>query len=150
MRRMRHVTCAIYFLSLRLVEISITIQELVELIQRDPIFSQMLIYSVCRLNREIMEDFYRSFQRLLIYYKSNTKIVVKKLKGKCSFLSQSLHEVEIQNSKQRNNVKCRLFSLILKFMINSKVKKFVHKHYNDMKDIEVPKNEYLTLSFSNR
>ena len=150
LRRMRHVACSIYFLSLRLVDINLTIQELLEMIQRDPLFSQMLIYSVCRLNREIMEDFFRSFQRLLIFYKANTKAVVKKLKGKCLFLSQNLETVEIQNSKSRNNVKNRFFTLVLKFMINSKVRKFVREHYNELKQIEVPRNDYLTLSFSDR
>jgi len=93
-RRMRHVSCAIYFLSLRIIDINIAIQDLLEWISQDPVFSQMMYYSVSRLNREIVEDFFYRFQRLLLYYKSNTKTVVKNLKRHCEFLSQSMKEVE--------------------------------------------------------
>ena len=126
-RRIRHVSCAVFFLSLRLIDIHITVQELLDWIQLDPIFNKMMYYSVSRLNREIVDDFFQRFQTLLAFYQHNTKLVVKQLRGNCLFLSQSLGQIEVQSMKKRNNVKCHLFLNVIKFMLKSKVRNFIQK-----------------------
>lgn len=60
-RRIRHVACAIYFLSLRLIEINVNIQDLMNWISLDPVFSQMKYFSISRLAREMVEDFFKKF-----------------------------------------------------------------------------------------
>ena len=64
-RKIRHFSCAIFYISLRLIDISITLQELVVLLQEDPMFSKMLYYSVSRINRDICDEFVSKFLFLI-------------------------------------------------------------------------------------
>jgi hypothetical protein len=86
-RKIRHFSCAIFYMSLRLIEIQLTLQELVLLLQQDPMFSKMLYYSVSRINRDICEEFINKFMFLIDYYGTDAKRTVKYLKGYTAFLS---------------------------------------------------------------
>jgi hypothetical protein len=93
-RKIRHFSCAIFYLSLRLIDIKINIQELVNELKQDPMFSKMLYYSVSRINRDICTEFIDKFLFLIEYYRRNTGKVVRYLKGYSNFLSKNVSNVE--------------------------------------------------------
>lgn len=70
-RKIRHFSCAIFYMSLRLIDITITLQELVKILQKDPMFSKMLYYSVSRINRDICDEFVNKFLFLIEFYRRN-------------------------------------------------------------------------------
>lgn len=141
-RKIRHFSCAIFYMSLRLIGITITLQQLVTLLKDDPMFSKMLYYSVSRINRDICEEFINKFLFLVEYYRRNKRQVVKHLKGYSSFLSASVREIESLLNQRRTNIKSPLVVKTVTFMLKSKVAKF-------MKKISRYRAEYYSNNFEN-
>jgi len=120
-KRIRHLCCAIFHISLRVLDVNTTLLELIDLLKKEQMFNHMMYHSVTRIRREICAEIFGKFKILLKEFKLNKEKFILKL-GKLSWFLKVYRgkEAELSNLK-RMNIKCPLVLEIVKFMLKKKV-----------------------------
>lgn len=133
-KRIRHLCCAIFHISLRVLDVNTTLLELIELLKKEQMFNQMMYHSVTRIRREICAEIFGKFKILLNQFKKKKQKFVLKL-GKLSWFLKVYKGKEEELSKlKRMNIKCPLVLEIVKFMLKKKVIKIFSA---------IPKEDYV-------
>jgi hypothetical protein len=135
-KRIRHLCCAIFHISLRVLDVNTTLLELIEILKEEQMFNKMMYHSVTRIRREICSEIFGKFKILLEEFKQNKQKLTIKL-GKLSWFLKvySSKQHELSNLK-RMNIKCPLVLEIVKFMLKKKVIK-IFSEIGDNFDFEL-------------
>ena len=126
-KRLRHIACAIVFISLRICGISLTLLDVIEILKKEPILIHLHYSSVTRIIREICDECVDKFIQLLMLYESKKEVFIKKLGNLFYFLKVHLDKIDEIISQTRVNIKSALVLGIVKFMIKKRVIKLASK-----------------------
>lgn len=135
-KRIRHFACAIFHISLRLLDVNLTLIELIGIMKKEEEFNNMVYYSITRVIREICDEFIDKFIQLLLKFKKNRIFITSKLGNFTWVLNVYEPKIEELLSKNRVNIKSKEILEIMKFCLKGKIIKI-------MKELDVSKNLHL-------
>lgn len=126
-KRVRHFACGIFHIALRLLDVNVSLIELVDILRKDQGLRNIVYYSVTRVIREICDEFVDKFIQILLKYKKNKILITSKLGKYSCFLGMyegRIQELMLQN---RINIKSKVINEIMKFCLKGKVLKVMNK-----------------------
>lgn len=139
-KRVRHFACAIFHISLRLLDFNVTLVELIDILRQDEAFGNIVYHSVTRIIREICDEFVDKFFQLLLMFKHSKILITKRLGNLSCFLAIYESKAEELINQNRVNIKSKIVKEIMKFCLKKKVLKAM-KHLRVIKNLNLKKKK---------
>lgn len=143
-RKKLNFACGLFQIALRVLDINLTLLDIVNNFKKDPRFSNIHYFSSARVMQEVCIQSVLKFSNLLTFFKGHKELTFTKLGKLTWFLQTHANELQEPVSFMKKNIKSSAVIGIVKFMLKSKVIKFYQEQCKGKTSLAI-KKEYREL-----